>query len=95
MRTTFVEFIPEGIEPGMMYVSKKYSTTSYICPCGCGSLVSIPFKPGPYQSQSFFWGYQENDTLVSLEPSVKMTSGCRAHYFIQQNKVNWCSDSGQ
>jgi hypothetical protein len=41
----FVEFIPDTIEEGKIYVSIAYATTVHKCACGCGKEVVTPFSP--------------------------------------------------
>ena len=36
----FVEFIPEKLEEGVVYVSFEYATAMHLCCCGCGREVS-------------------------------------------------------
>ena len=43
-RPEFVEFIPENLKPGVLYISIEYSTSSHLCPCGCGQKVITPIR---------------------------------------------------
>ena len=45
LRHRFVEFIPDVVEDGMMYVSMEYMTVAHNCCCGCGTEVSTPLSP--------------------------------------------------
>jgi len=38
----FVEFIPEKIEEGVLYISIQYCTAIHNCVCGCGNEVVTP-----------------------------------------------------
>ena len=40
----FVEFIPEQLEQGVIYVSRRYSTASHLCCCGCGLKAVTPLN---------------------------------------------------
>ena len=41
----FVEFIPDAIEEGKIYVSIEYATAVHKCACGCGKEVVTPLSP--------------------------------------------------
>lgn len=59
----FVEFIPERLAPEVLYISKRYSTASHLCCCGCGLEVVTPLNPAK-------WRLIENNGTVSLHPSI-------------------------
>jgi hypothetical protein len=68
----FVEFIPERLNPGILYVSRRFSTATHLCCCGCGSEVVTPLNPAK-------WRLTERGGKVSLtrfggqlEPSVSI-----------------------
>lgn len=85
MQHKFVEFIPENIEQGMLYISMHYATAMHKCACGCGNIVVTPFSPTDWKL--FF-----NGASVSLSPSIGNWSfPCRSHYFIRNSQVDWCS----
>ena len=79
----FVEFIPERPEPGVLYISKRYSTALHLCVCGCGSEEVTPLNPAK-------WRIKEVADKVSLYPSVGNWSlPCQSHYWIQENSIHW------
>ncbi len=83
IRPESVEFIPENLEPGILYVSRRYSTASHLCCCGCGMEVVTPLNPAK-------WGLTEVNGTVSLNPSVGNWSfPCKSHYWISSNRVQW------
>lgn len=83
IKPEFVDFIPETLEPGVLYVSKRYSTASHLCCCGCGLEVVTPLNPAK-------WRLLESNGAVSLNPSVGNWSfPCRSHYWINGNRVQW------
>ena len=41
----FVEFIPEEIEDGYLYISVIYKSAVHNCICGCGNRVVTPITP--------------------------------------------------
>jgi len=85
----FVEFIPEVLEEGILYVSQKYSVASHNCCCGCGKEVVTPLSPTD-------WQIKREDSIVSLHPSIGNWSfPCRSHYFLKRNRVEWAGDMHQ
>lgn len=79
----FVEYIPEQLEEGMLYISIEYMTVTHLCCCGCGREVSTTLSPTD-------WRLIFDGRTVSLEPSIgSWTLPCRSHYFITRNRVIW------
>jgi hypothetical protein len=83
IRHEFVEFIPEPLEDGVIYISMEYATASHICCCGCGKKVVTPISPTD-------WKVTFDGKSVSLYPSVgSWNLACQSHYFITNNKIKW------
>jgi hypothetical protein len=83
-RHEFVEFVPERIEDGVLYVSIPYATTIHRCACGCGQEVVTPLSPTD-------WRIIYDGKTVSLDPSIGSWSfDCQSHYFIRGNRILWC-----
>ncbi len=81
----FVEYIPDRLEPGKLYVSIQFATASHLCCCGCGLEVVTPFTPTD-------WTLSFDGESVSLDPSVGNWSfPCKSHYWIKRNVVHWAS----
>ena len=79
----FVEFIPENIEDGVLYISIQYCTAVHKCICGCGNEVVTPLSPTD-------WELTFNGETVSLSPSVGNWSfECKSHYWITKNKIRF------
>lgn len=79
----FVEFIPEKIEPGRLYISLEYNTASHLCACGCGCEVSTTISPTD-------WNITYNGRSVSLSPSIGNSNfPCKSHYWIRGGRVVW------
>lgn len=84
-RPTFVKYIPEDMEEGILYISMEYATASHLCACGCGEKVVTPISPK-------FWQMYFNGKEISLTPSIgNYEFPCQSHYFINHNKVEWCT----
>jgi hypothetical protein len=78
----FVESFPTPMEPGILYISGKYSTAGHLCPCGCGREVVTKLSPARWRITF--------DGEVSLWPSVAAVGlPCNSHYFITRGEVDW------
>lgn len=81
----FVEYIPERLADGILYVSEKYGTAMHKCCCGCGEEVVTPLNPTD-------WSLQIEGNLVTLDPSIGNWSfACRSHYWIRWGQVIWAA----
>ena len=79
----FIEFIPETIEEGKLYISDVYQTAIHKCCCGCGEEVVTPLSPAD-------WQLKKNMNRVSLRPSIgNWNYRCKSHYFVTNNRVIW------
>lgn len=85
----YVEYIPERLEPGVLYISKRFRTASHLCCCGCGLKVVTPLNPSK-------WSLTDHGPSVSLSPSVgNWGYPCRSHYLIIRNQVRWAEQLSQ
>lgn len=85
----FVEFIPDVIEEGKVYVSIEYATAVHKCCCGCGKEVVTPLSPTD-------WKLIFDGKTISLDPSIgNWTFPCRSHYWVRNNKALWAEDWSQ
>ncbi len=81
----FIEFIPEKVEEGILYISIEYCTAIHKCICGCGNEVVTPFSPTD-------WKLSFNGKSVSLHPSIgNWNFECQSHYWIKNNKIEFAS----
>jgi hypothetical protein len=79
----FVEFIPEELKEGILYISINYATASHLCCCGCGNRVVTPITPDD-------WKLIFDGVSVSLHPSIgNWNFPCRSHYWIKGDQVRW------
>lgn len=86
----FVEFIPEKVEEGILYISIEYCTAIHKCVCGCGNEVVTPLSPTD-------WRLTFNGKDISLHPSIgNWNFECKSHYWIKNNDVyhaeSWSKD---
>jgi len=86
LRAQFVEFIPEQLEDGVLYISQRYRIATHRCCCGCGSEVVTPLGPTN-------WTLEVANGAVTLAPSVGNWSlPCRSHYLVRKGRVVWARD---
>lgn len=79
----FVEFIPDQLEDGVVYVSISYTTAVHKCCCGCGREVVTPLSPTD-------WELRFDGKTISLDPSIgSWALPCQSHYWIRRGKVVW------
>lgn len=81
IRHQFVEYIPETIEDGVIYITVHYRTAIHNCVCGCGNKVVTPFSPND-------WKLIFNGKTISLRPSIgNWNFECRSHYWITDSEI--------
>ena len=79
----FVEFMPETIKPGIIYISIEYCTAIHKCVCGCGNEVVTPISPTD-------WQLTFNGETISLSPSIgNWGFECQSHYWIINNEIKF------
>lgn len=85
LKPHFVEFIPDHLDDGVLYISERFRTCSHKCCCGCGDEVVLPLSPAE-------WQLDRDGEFVSLWPSVgNWDCPCRSHYVIRRNQVRWAA----
>lgn len=83
IKPSFVEFIPETLSEGTLYVSDRFKIVVHRCCCGCGGEVVTPLSPAQ-------WRMQRQGERVSMSPSIGNWSlPCQSHYWIRDNAVLW------
>lgn len=85
-RHEFVQFIPEELQEGTVYISIRFATVAHLCACGCKTKVVTPLKPTD-------WKLTFDGKSISLDPSIgNWNFPCRSHYWIRNNRVRWDQD---
>jgi hypothetical protein len=81
----FIEYVPEDLEEGKLYISIPFKVAMHACCCGCGVEVATPISPAD-------WQFTFDGDTVSLWPSVgNWGLPCRSHYWIEENRVVWAA----
>jgi hypothetical protein len=84
LRPEFVEFIPERLNEGTLYISRRYRTAAHLCCCGCRLDVVTPLNAAKWHLTEHPGG------AVSLWPSIGNWSfPCKSHYFVVKNRIQW------
>lgn len=79
----FVEYIPDELRDGTIYVSVAFATAIHKCCCGCGGEVTTPLSPTD-------WTLVFDGRSISLHPSIgSWTLPCQSHYWILNDEVVW------
>ena len=77
----FVDYMPEVINKGVLYVSMRYTVVIHLCACGCGEKVVTPLSPND-------WKLTFDGESISLYPSIgNWEFPCQSHYWIKNNQV--------
>ncbi len=79
----FVEYIPERLEQGVIYIAAEFGAVMHLCLEGCGERISTPLSPAQ-------WALTFDGETISLWPSVgNWDLPCRSHYIIRKNHIIW------
>jgi hypothetical protein len=79
----FVDYIPDVLEEGKVYVSVQFATVVHKCCCGCGREVVTPLSPTD-------WKLIFDGRTISLDPSIGNWSfPCQSHYWVRENRIVW------
>jgi hypothetical protein len=89
LKHEFVEYIPDHLKEGTIYVSLAFATAAHKCCCGCGNTVITPLSPTD-------WKLIFDGESISLDPSIgNWGFPCQSHYWIKRNKVRWAPQWSQ
>jgi len=89
LKHEFVEYIPDELADGTIYVCMTFATVSHRCCCGCGKEVVTPLSPSD-------WKLTFDGEAISLVPSMGNWSfPCQSHYWIVRNSVRWAEQWSQ
>jgi len=83
LEAEFVEYMPQSLKDGILYVSMGFGTAIHNCCCGCGNKVVTPLSPTD-------WKLIYDGENISLSPSIGNWSfPCQSHYWIRSGKIEW------
>ena len=79
----FVEFMPESLEDGVLYISLRFCLVTHKCCCGCREEVVLKLSPKD-------WNLTFDGETISISPSIGNWSlNCQSHYWIRNSCVKW------
>jgi hypothetical protein len=79
----FVQYMPERLVEGVLYISRQFEVAIHLCACGCGEKTVTPFG-------GWGWKLTVHEDDVTLNPSIgNYQFACRSHYWIENNQVRW------
>lgn len=82
----FVDYMPDTINQGILYVSMRYAVVIHLCACGCGEKVVTPLSPND-------WKLSFDGESISLYPSIgNWDFPCKSHYFIRNSRSVFVQD---
>lgn len=85
LKHEFIEFVPDVLEEGVLYISVLHCSAIHKCVCGCGNEVVTPISPDD-------WQLSFNGKSVSLRPSIgNWNFDCKSHYWITNNEIRHAS----
>lgn len=61
----------------------------FCCPCGCGTVVSLPIGTNSLDKRKP-WGWNGNKEKPTLTPSILFLSGCKWHGFLTDGVFRSC-----
>jgi hypothetical protein len=89
-RPHFVAEEPTTVRPGLLYVigtEQQRWAVVFKCPCGCGDDVWLNLLSGHHPR----WEIRPDASgRIYLSPSVDRVVGCRSHFSLWRNRVQWC-----
>jgi hypothetical protein len=85
LKHEFVDYLPENVEDGTIYLAMSFGAVVHNCCCGCGNKVFTPLTPTD-------WKLTYDGESISLFPSIgNWGFDCQSHYWIEESVVLWSS----
>jgi hypothetical protein len=90
IKPCFIEYIPESIEEGVLYISEEFNVSIHLCACGCKEKTVMPIDH-VINGVDHGWQMVNENNLISFTPSIGNFNPppYHAHYFITRNKIIW------
>lgn len=86
-----VDSFPKGelFKNDTIYYLERIKMVRFSCPCGCGNRESLPIEE-KFNRNKKVWEIKVKDGKATIKASVGSAFPCHSHYFITDNKVEWC-----
>lgn len=76
-----VKYVPNELQPRVLYVADEFDIAVHLCACGCGTKVTTPLGPTE-------WRVTDANGGPTLVPSIgNWQLPCRSHYVITGGTV--------
>lgn len=85
LKPVYVDYMPDQLEAGKLYISTVFKLAIHLCACGCGEQTVTPLGDKE-------WMLTDKGGKITLRPSIGNFSGenpYHAHYYITDNKIEW------
>lgn len=83
VKHVYVDYMPDVLEEGIIYISELCKVSIHNCLCGCGEETVLPLMNGQ-------WTLLKNGDKISFTPSIgNFQFACKSHYIITNNKANF------
>ena len=83
---------PKPMHPQVVYIVVEDGlpwNVSFMCPCSCGGEVHLNLLS---DERPCWQVLQHWHGLISLQPSVWRTNGCRSHFWFRRGRAYWCEN---
>ena len=90
---TFVTDVPGKIKENYIYIiqdGKEPDAIAFNCPCGCKKIIHLNLL----KDMRPCWSFVIHKKQISLYPSIRAKSGCKSHFWVTNNKVEWSKYAG-
>jgi hypothetical protein len=84
----------EAVQPGVFYRVLRNDQPKwalFLCPCGCRAVITLSLQ----LAHRPHWTVRASkDRRPSMRPSVWQDIGCFSHFWVEDGRIYWCSDTG-
>lgn len=84
----------EAVQPDVFYRvmrNKRPKWALLACPCGCRSVITLSLQRAHWPH----WTVRASkERRPSMRPSVWRDIGCLSHFWVEDGRIYWCSDTG-
>ncbi|MFV0599911.1 MAG: DUF6527 family protein [Bacteroidales bacterium] len=83
----YIDDVPEIYLPKTFNIvgTSNFWLITFICPCGCNEIVNLNLLKDSYPQ----WYYTIKKKKINIYPSVKRKQGCKSHFIIRKNKIEY------
>lgn len=85
----FTEEIPDIFLKRTIYIvgtKKDPWLITFLCPCGCKNNIQLNLLK---EASPHWILILERKKTISISPSINRIKGCKSHFFVRKNKIDW------